>query len=127
MNLKQIIKAEKNKILQRTFETHIKQTSLPEPEQEYKFHPKRKWKFDFAWPEKMVAVELNGGTGFVWRTNPQTGEKYKARGRHTEKEGYKQDCIKRNNAQMLGWKVYDFTSDMVLNGEAINFIEKIVN
>ena len=28
---------------------------------EFKFHPKRKWRFDFAFPEAMVAVEADGG------------------------------------------------------------------
>ena len=33
----------------------------PEPELEYRFHPFRKWRFDFAWPEQKVAVEMEGG------------------------------------------------------------------
>lgn len=31
--------------------------------EEYMFHPTRKWRFDFANPDKMVAVECNGGNG----------------------------------------------------------------
>ena len=29
-----------------------------EPESELRFHPERKWRFDFAFPDHMVAVEL---------------------------------------------------------------------
>jgi len=38
--------------------------TYPEPVREYRFHPKRKWRFDFAWPDCQVAVEIEGG---VWR------------------------------------------------------------
>ena len=33
---------------------------------EFKFHPKRKWRFDYAFPFLMIAVEVDGGvwTGF---------------------------------------------------------------
>ena len=30
------------------------------PLREYKFHPRRDWRFDFAWPEKKLAVEIQG-------------------------------------------------------------------
>ncbi len=62
---------------------------------EYQFHPKRKWRFDSAWPEKMVAVEFEGG---IW-TN----------GRHTRGKGYENDCEKYNNALLLGWRVFRLT------------------
>ena len=26
--------------------------------QEFKFHPDRKWRFDFAWPEQKIAIEV---------------------------------------------------------------------
>ena len=29
-------------------------------EQEYKFHPERKWRFDFAIPSNMIAIEYEG-------------------------------------------------------------------
>ena len=30
-------------------------------EKEYRFYEKRKWRFDFAFPEKKVGVEIQGG------------------------------------------------------------------
>lgn len=62
---------------------------------EFKFHSKRKWRFDAAWPEKMIAVEFEGG---IW-TN----------GRHTRGKGYENDCEKYNNALLLGWRVFRLT------------------
>ena len=34
---------------------------LPKPVLEWKFHPKRKWQADLAWPELQIAVEIEGG------------------------------------------------------------------
>ena len=46
--------------LEATFAQQILALGLPEPEREYQFDEARKWKFDFAWPEKRVAVEIDG-------------------------------------------------------------------
>ena len=59
---------------------HIKAAGLPEPATELLFHPKRKWRFDFAWPMKMVALEVEGG---VW-----------IRGRHNRPQGFLRDIEK---------------------------------
>ena len=34
---------------------------FPAWETEHRFHPKRKWRFDFAIPSKMIAFEFEGG------------------------------------------------------------------
>ena len=76
-----------------------------QPEQEYKFHPKRKWRFDFAWPKSKVAVECEGGT---W-----------VGGRHVRGQGYANDLDKYNRATVMGWCVLRFTTDMLnKNGAA---------
>ncbi len=74
-------------------------TDLPKPTREHCFHAVRKFRFDFAWIEQRVAVELQGG---VW-----------IRGRHTRGGGYETDCEKMNLAQSLGWQVYQFTASML--------------
>ena len=79
-------------------------------EREYKFHPTRKWRFDFAWPLEKFAVEIEGG---VW-----------SGGRHTRGKGFIEDCIKYNEAVMLGWRVIRVTTEMVENGEAMAYIER---
>lgn len=89
--------------LERAFQTfwHILTSplGLPDPVPEYRFHATRDWRFDFAWPDQLVAVELDGGT---W-----------AQGRHTRGAGYRADCVKANTAQMAGWIVLHFTTDML--------------
>ncbi len=60
-------------------------------EPEYRFHPTRRWRFDFAHRPTRVAVELEGG---VW-----TG------GRHNRAGGFIADCEKYNEAAARGWLV----------------------
>jgi very-short-patch-repair endonuclease len=64
---------------------------------EYKFHPRRRWRFDYAFPFLMVAVEVDGG---VW-----TG------GRHINPAGYINDMEKLNTAASMGWLVLRITTD----------------
>lgn len=80
-------------------------------EREYRFHPSRRWRFDFAIPEHMVAIEIEGGT---W-----------ARGRHTRGDGYEKDCEKYNTAAFLGWRVFRFTTGMVEDGRAIATLDEL--
>ena len=81
---------------------------LPRPTPEYKFHALRKWRFDRAWPDHFIAVEIEGGI-------------YSG-GRHVRGKGFENDCEKYNLAQRLGWKVYRFTSSMITTIE----VEKII-
>ena len=64
----------------------------PELLTEHKFHPVRRWAFDYAHPATKVAIELEGG---IW-TN----------GRHTNGAGFIGDCTKYNEAALLGWTVF---------------------
>lgn len=86
----------------------IKAAGLPEPVPEYLFHPKRNWRFDFAYPKHRIALEVEGGT---W-----TG------GRHTRGKGFADDCRKYNEAALMGWRVFRFTSDMIQAGDAVNTV-----
>jgi hypothetical protein len=63
------------------------------------------WRFDFAWPDLMLAVEVEGG---MW-----------SGGRHNRAQGFAEDCRKYNAAVRLGWRVLRYTTDMVKRGQAI--------
>lgn len=89
---------------------HIRAAKLWEPVREYKFDPVRKWRFDFAWPNILIAAEVEGG---IW-----TG------GRHTRGKGFLNDCEKYNQAVLAGWKVFRFPVEMIKSGEALQIIEK---
>jgi very-short-patch-repair endonuclease len=95
-----------------TFLYQLKASGLPIPEREYHFHYERKWRFDFAFPDRKIAVEIEGGT---W-----------TKGRHTRPAGFAADCEKYNEATRLGWQVYRFTTGMIMTGEALEFIEEVL-
>lgn len=78
---------------------------------EYRFHPTRKWRFDFAHIKRKIAIEVNGGI-FI-------------RGRHTRGTGQLKDMEKFNNAQALGWFIFQFTPSQMRSGEAAIFMEDI--
>lgn len=63
---------------------------------EYKFLENRKFKFDFAIPEKKIAIEYEGLMS--------------AKSRHTSVIGYTNDCEKYNLAVLNGWRVLRFTA-----------------
>ena len=92
---------------------HIRAWKLEKPEREFRFDPVRKWRFDFAWPDKMIAVEVEGG---IW-----TG------GRHTRGVGFLSDCEKYNCAALLGWMILRFPVEVITSGEALKVIEKALN
>lgn len=81
-------------------------------EAEYRFHPTRRWRFDWAYPAKKVAVEFEGGVA--------------TRGRHTRILGYTKDCEKYNQAALLGWAVLRYTALSNLSN-AILEIEQAVD
>jgi len=96
--------------LEDTLAFHIRAAGLPEPEREYRFHPVRRWRFDFAYPDKMMAIECEGGT---W-----------SGGRHSRGQGFEDDCIKYNTAAIMGWVVLRFTGKLINNWYAISVIEE---
>ena len=93
-------------------EGHIKLAGLPEPAREYRFHPKRRWRFDFAWPLRKVAAEVDGGIY--------------SRGRQVRGRGFERDAEKRNAAVMAGWRVLHFTPRQVKSGAAVQAIESLM-
>jgi len=94
---------------------------IPSPTFEYKFHPKRLWRFDLCWCDDKIAVEIDGG---VWKTiNKKTGEL--ETGRHNQPEGYLKDLEKLNHAQLLGYSVYRFTTGQVTSTQAKRFMLKV--
>lgn len=96
--------------LERAFETIWKQLGGAELTSEYRFHPARKWRFDFAIPDKKIAIELEGG---IW-----------TQGKHTRPLGYTADCEKYNEATRLGWRVFRFTPIML--DDPTRYIEPII-
>lgn len=98
--------------LEDTLEFYIRVNNLPEPVREFRFHPRRRWRFDLAWPAAQVAVEVEGGT---W-----------SGGRHTRGRGFGEDCEKYNEALILGWRVVRVTGEQIENGAALDWIRRVL-
>lgn len=111
--------------LEITFERLWKSLARPfvEPVREFVFDSHRAWRFDFAWPIQMVAVEIEGGTRGrpvichackvrvrSVGTSGQIGRELRIGGRHTRGGGYQSDCDKYNAATSQGWSVLRFTA-----------------
>ena len=83
-----------------------------EPVFEHRFHGKRKWRFDIAFPEEKIAIEVEGGVF--------TG------GRHTRGKGFLKDMEKYNTATTMGWRVLRVIPQEVCMMETIEMIRKVM-
>jgi len=81
---------------------------LAEPVAEYRFHQRRRWRLDYAWPAAFVALEVEGG---VW-----------TRGRHTRPTGFLKDMEKYNTATALGWAVLRCTPQTILSDQTLSWL-----
>lgn len=97
---------------ERALETQLRQIQAPAWSIEHRFDSARMWRFDFAWPELLVAVEVEGG---AW-----------SEGRHVRGDGFERDCAKYNEAAIQGWLVIRVTTDQVERGEAIGWIQRAI-
>lgn len=93
-----------------SLDLQLRVAHLPSPETEYRFAPPRRWRFDYAWPSKRLAIEQEGA---VW-----------TRGRHTRGKGYVADMEKYNAATLLGWRVLRFTPQQIADGTALEQIHQ---
>lgn len=80
------------------------------PRREFRFSAARRWRFDLAYEEEKVAVEVHGG---VW-----------SQGRHTRGKGFLADREKMNEAQLQGWLVLEVGYDDLSNGQAREWLER---
>ena len=82
-------------------------------QREFRFHPTRKWRFDFAHHDCKLAIEVDG---LLWSGKG---------GRHQRGKGYEKDCEKMAEAMVLGWRVLRVTGSMIRSGEVYTYIEKL--
>ncbi len=91
----------------------LMENQLDIPKAEYKFLKNRRFRFDFAWPDRMIAVEIEGGVF--------------SGGRHTRGAGYTRDLEKYNLATLHGWLVFRFTTQDVTTQKAIAFMSEVMD
>ena len=98
--------------LEELFAFQATAAGLPAFEREVCVIPGRKFRFDFAFIEQKLLVEIQGGT-------------YNG-GAHGRGVGINRDYEKGNLAVMHGWRVLQFDTKQVKSGEALNVTEKIL-
>lgn len=79
---------------------------------EFRFHPQRRWRFDYALPKCLVAVEVEGG---VW-----------TRGRHVNPKGFLRDMEKYNTATLMGWSVLRVTPQDLYTEKTLQMLKTAV-
>lgn len=94
------------------FERLLRSVGLPAPVREHRFHPVRRWRFDYAWPGEKVALEVEGG---VW-----TG------GRHTRGAGFVADIEKYNAAVVAGWRVVRVVPGKLCASATVGMLEQLL-
>jgi len=73
------------------------------------FDARREWEIDFAWPERRLGVELQGGQ-WVGGATPGAG-----RGRHTRGgKQYRDELAKHRAAALGGWMILSYTTDDIV-------------
>lgn len=112
------------KVVAAFFKSH----GIPAPKTEHKFHPSRKWRFDYCWevirytdtPDSAevisragVALEVEGA---VW-----TG------GRHTSGAGFVKDMEKYNEAACMGWRVVRCQPRDLLTKSTADVVRRALN
>lgn len=87
-------------------------SALPAHVEEHRFHATRKWRFDFAWPDQKVALEVEGGVF--------------SGGRHVRGVGFKKDCEKYNAAVVDGWRVLRYVPGKGWIEDALSALEELL-
>lgn len=117
--------------LEESLRLQLRHLNAPPGEQEYRFgamasggtgkglksrlreHQLKDWRFDFAWPDLMFAVEVEGGAH--------------VNGRHNRGKGFEEDLLKYHHAMRLGWSVYRCGAALVNNWEAARLVAALLD
>lgn len=88
----------------------VNAAGLPEPVEEYRGIPGRRFRFDLCFVDARIAVEIQGGR---WIQN--TG--------HNSGRGLERDYEKANLAMLSGWIYLQVSPEMVEDGRALTLVE----
>ena len=92
------------------FDLQCRAFDIIRPIPEYRFHPVRRWRIDWAWPAQKLAVEIEGGIY--------------SRGRHVRGAGFQKDMEKYNALTLAGWRLLRFTPAQVKDGTAARIVQE---
>lgn len=89
--------------LEHLFTKQLADLKLPPPRREFEFMPNRGFRLDYAWPDKKLAVEVNGMV-------------------HRIKERFLRDTEKIAMAQIHGWRVLGISGEDVRSGRGLSWL-----
>lgn len=87
-----------------------KASGIPEPVSEFRFHPTRQWRADWAWPAQRVLLEVEGG---IW-----------TKGRHSRGAGMLKDMEKYNAATAMGYRVFRCVPKTLRATETLDMLQE---
>lgn len=96
------------------FSAWCKEAGLPQPVFEYSIVPDRRWRWDIAWPDWKVAIEVQGG---VWSRNGKG---------HARPSRVIKDMDKRNAATLWFWKVLEVTPQTLMRQRTIDMVKELM-
>ena len=100
----------------------VRGAKLPEPVLQHRLYPRavlpgRKrltpFRFDLAWEDRRLAVEIQGGSRLRGPRNY-----------HGSGDGLLRDCEKLNEATLQGWRVLKFVGEQVEDGRALDVLRE---
>ena len=97
------------KALEDRLALHLRAHKVPHV-REYSL-PGRVFRWDFAFPEARLLVEVHGG---IWR----------AKGAHNTGSAIQRDCEKAAYATGQGWRHFAVTGEQITSGKAFEWIKK---
>jgi hypothetical protein len=99
--------------LEDTLALQIRAAGLPTPERELRFIPGRLFRADFAWPDRKVWCDVQGGQWIG--------------GHHSRGSTVEGDAEKVSLASILGWRPVIVTTSMVNSGKALDLIQRALS
>ncbi len=85
---------------------------LSEPLREHMFHATRKWRFDYAWPQYLIALEVDGG---IW-----------VNGGHNRGAQMLKTWEKENEAVCMGWRILRCQPKDLTAAATINSLKRVL-
>ena len=99
--------------LEENLVAQLDRMELPEYVSDYRWHSTRQWKWDIAFVDQKIAVEVDGA-------------RRDGKGDHQTEKGMTNDCQKQCNGALWGWTVIRVTATMVKSGEAAEMILRLL-
>ena len=100
-------KAKPGSKIEQLLADQIAAAGLPGPVREFKHIPGRRFRLDFAWPDRMIGVEVQGMV-------------------HRIKKRFEADIEKRVLGLLAGWRIMEVSGASIRSGQAVKWIEEML-